>query len=198
MNNTHTPSLFYTFHKMKKIHLNNEELEFERKSKMYQKSLKHNIATTRFNNATWNENCQMRIKNPNAKCVYAAPIPIASRIPLESNVFVFEMNNEIDKIMGVGLIKNHPITGKYSVHSISNYNRHTYIGKWRIDRMEMTDNELEFLRLMEAICFRGINHSKRGQGITLLPIKLQYKSHILGFSLIDHARDMFKNRMIQK
>ena len=105
------------------------------------------------------------------------------------------MNNETDKLMGIGLIKNHPVAGKYSVHSVPNYNRFVYIGKWRIDRSEMTEDELEILRLLEAVCFRGICHSKRGQGITSLPIKVQYKSYILGFSLLDYVCNMFKSRM---
>jgi hypothetical protein len=177
---------------------NQEKRDLNRKMRTFQKTLRHTLATTRFNNFTWEENCKMRQINPVAKCIYAAPIQIASRITLDSNVFVLEMNNDKDQIMGVGLIKNHPVAGKYAVHSVPNYNRFVYIGKWRIDREDMTKLELEILRLLEAICFRGINHSKRGQGITALPIKLQYKSHILGLNLNDFICDMFKSRMNSK
>jgi hypothetical protein len=172
-----------------------ENIEVRRKIRTYQKTLKHTLATTRFNNFTWEENCKMRNKNTTAKCIYAVPIQITSRIVLDSNIFVLEMNNDQNKIMGIGLIKNHPVAGKYSVHSVQNYNRFVYIGKWRIDREDMTVNELEILRLLEAVCFRGINHSKRGQGITGLPMKIQYKAHILGYNLIDYICDMFKVRM---
>jgi len=172
-----------------------EQKELRRRIRTYQKTLRNTLATTRFNNFTWAENCKIRQTNPNAKCIYATPIQIASRITLDSNVFVLEMNNEKDKIMGIGLIKNHPVAGKYSVHSVQNYNRFVYIGKWRIDREDMTEHEMEIIRLLEAICFRGINHSKRGQGITQLPMKLQYKSHLLGFDLIESVCDMFKSRM---
>jgi hypothetical protein len=171
-----------------------EKKELRRKIRTYQKTLRHTLATTRFNDFTWSENCNIREKNSNAKCIYATPIQIASRITLDSNVFVLEMNNERDQIMGIGLIKNHPVAGKYAVHSVQNYNRFVYLGKWRIDREDMTEREMEIIRLMEAICFRGINHSKRGQGITSLPIKLQYKSHLLGLDLIDFVCDMFKSR----
>lgn len=172
-----------------------EKRELRRRIRTYQKTLKHTLATTRFNNFTWEENCKVRGMNPVAKCIYATPIQITSRIVLDSNVFVLEMNNEKDQIMGIGLIKNHPVAGKYSVHSVQNYNRFVYIGKWRIDREEMTTDEIEIIRLLEAVCFRGINHSKRGQGITSLPMKLQYKSSTLGLSLIDNICDMFKSRM---
>jgi len=172
-----------------------ENIEIRRKIRTYQKTLKHTLATTRFNNFTWEENCKMRLNNHAAKCIYAAPLPITSRIKLDSNVFVIEMNNDKDKIMGIGLIKNHPVAGKYTVHSVHNYNRFVYIGKWRIDREDMSANELEILRLLEAVCFRGINHSKRGQGITGLPMKIQYKSNTLGLNLIEYICDMFKIRM---
>jgi aconitase A len=172
-----------------------EKRELRRKLRIYQGSLRHTLATTRFNNYTWEENCKMRRTNPTAKCIYATPIQITSRIVLDSNVFVLEMNNEKDQIMGIGLIKNHAVAGKYAVHSVQNYNRFVYIGKWRIDREEMTDNEMEMLLLLEAVCFRGINHSKRGQGITALPLKLQYKSHLLGLDLLDFVCNMFKSRM---
>jgi hypothetical protein len=172
-----------------------EMREFRKKVNTYQKTLKHTLATTRFNNFTWEENCKMREKNPAAKCIYAAPIQISSRVPLDRNVFIMEMNNEMDKIMGIGLVKNHPVAGKYAVHSVHNYNRFVYIGKWRIDREDMTSDEKEILKLLEAMCFRGINHSKRGQGITGFPMKLQYKASIAGFNILDYICDMFKTRM---
>ena len=169
--------------------------ELRRKIRVYRKTLRHTLATTRFNDFTWAENCKIRQLNTNAKCIYATPIQITSRIVLDSNVFVLEMNNDKNQIMGVGLIKNHPVAGKYVVHSVPNYNRFVYIGKWRIDREDMTEAEMEIIYLLEAICFRGINHSKRGQGITELPMKLQYKSHLLGLDLIECICNMFKSRM---
>jgi len=180
---------------MESINPEVEKQELRRVIRNYRTTLKHTLATTRFNNCTWEENCNIRRKNPVAKCIYATPIAITRRIKLDSNVFVLEMNNEQDKIMGIGLIKNHPVAGKYVVHSVPNYNRFVYIGKWRIDREDMFDFEIEILRLLEAVCFRGINHSKRGQGITELPMKLQYKSLTLGLNLIDFLCDMFKLRI---
>jgi hypothetical protein len=172
-----------------------EKREFRKTLRVYKKTLKHTLGTTRFNNFTWSENCKIRGLNPSVKCIYATPIPISTGVALDSNVFVLEMNNEKDSIMGIGLVKNHPIAGKYAVHSVHNYNRFTYIGKWRIDRDEMTDDERGILKLLEAMCFRGINHSKRGQGITSFPIKLQYNAQMLGVNLIDSICEMFKKRM---
>jgi hypothetical protein len=97
--------------------------------------------------------------------------------------------------MGIGLVRNHPITGKYLVYEQGNYNRYIYAGRMRIDRMDMNEEELIILKLLEGICFKGVNHSKRGQGIVAFPVKLQYKCDIIGgIQLTDYVCQMFKTR----
>ena len=172
-----------------------EKKEMRMRLNAYRKTLRHTLATTRFTQITWEENCQCRKMNNNAKCLYGTPVQISKQVPLDSTVFVLEMNNDNDKIMGVGLIKNRSIAGKYAVYSRGNYNRFVYAGKCRIAREEMTELENAIMNLLEELCFRGINHSKRGQGITAFPIKLQHKSAVLGFSLMENVCDMFKRRM---
>lgn len=169
--------------------------ELRRRLREYRKTLRHTLATTRFTDSTWEENCKCRSANSAAKCIYGVPIQMSNKIPLDSNVFMLEMNNDHDKIMGIGLVKNRPIVGKYTVYSRGNYNRYVYAGKHRIDRDDMTEMEKPVLDLLEQLCFRGINHSKRGQGITSFPTKLLYKSQELGLNLIDAVCDMFKRRM---
>jgi hypothetical protein len=39
-------------------------------------------------------------------CLYGTPIKIKEKIPLESHVYVIEMNNSINKIEGIGLFVN--------------------------------------------------------------------------------------------
>ena len=172
-----------------------ERKEWRRRLRLYRKSLRHTLATTRFTNETWSENVRWRSTNTAAKCIYGTPIQMSAKVPLDTNVFVLEMNNEIDQIMGIGLVKNQSIAGKYIVYSNGNYNRYIYAGKTRIDREEMTELEKPVLQLLEELCFRGINHSKRGQGITAFPIKLQYKSQTLGLNLMEFVCDMFKRRI---
>jgi hypothetical protein len=172
-----------------------EERELKKQVRYYGKTIKHTLATTRFNELTWQENASMRSKNPTIKCVYGTPCLISAKIPVDSNLFVLEMNNDSDKIMGVGLIRNHPIAGKYAVYSKGNYNRYVYAGKMRIGREDMDREELEILKLMEALCFRGINHCKRGQGIQAFSMKLQYRCHLLGgIQLTNYVCEMFKKR----
>jgi hypothetical protein len=55
-------------------------------------------------------------------------------------------------VMGIGLVKNHPVAGKYAVHSVNNYNRFVYIGKWRIDREDMSEDENSSRPQRSGIC----------------------------------------------
>lgn len=172
-----------------------EKKERRARLRNYRKSQKHTLATTRFTQSTWEENCASREINKKAKCLYGTPVEMSRHVKMDSNVFVLEMRNDLDKIMGIGLVKNRSIAGKYVVYANGNYNRYIYAGNHRIDRDEMTEPEQAILRLLEELCFRGINHSKRGQGITGFPIKLQHKSAILGLDLMDSVLEMFKKRM---
>lgn len=172
-----------------------EQKEHRKRLREYRKNMRHTLATTRFTQTTWEENCTSRMINPTAKCIYGTPVQISRQVLMDSNVFVLEMNNDTDKIMGIGLIKNRPIVGKYVVYSRGNYNRYVYAGKHRIDREDMTELEKAILKLLEELCFRGTNHSKRGQGITGFPIKIQYKSAELGLHLMESVCEMFKKRM---
>ena len=68
--------------------------------------------STRFNNDTWRENIENR-KKRGLVCFYAAPRPITDKIQPNSIVFVIEMNNTINQIQGIGLIRNKPTYDKY-------------------------------------------------------------------------------------
>jgi hypothetical protein len=124
--------------------------------------------TTRFNNRTWEENCRWREKNNFDGCIYNSPVYIKHTIPLQISLFVIEMNNETNKIEGIGKIVNYVHTDrKYKVYSDNNYNRYTYYGKVRINR-EMIKNK-EKLEKLEERLFKGKSHIKRGQGILNVP-----------------------------
>jgi len=124
--------------------------------------------TTRFNNQTWEENCRWREKNNFDGCIYNSPVYIKDTIPLQISLFVIEMNNETNKIEGIGKIVNYVHTDrKYKVYSDNNYNRYTYYGKVRINR-EMIKNK-EKLEKLEERLFKGKSHIKRGQGILNVP-----------------------------
>ena len=138
------------------------------------------IATTRFNNETWEEN-QDFIKeytntNPlkNTKpiiCIY--PVShIIQAISKNSVFYILEMNNQTNKIMGVGLVKNNPIYNKYYVYKKPEYNQFAYIGYYRVDRKDMNELEEVIMRVFDYYCFKGKSHLKRLKGIKLFPKKI--------------------------
>lgn len=134
------------------------------------------IMTTRFNNNTWEENCRWREKNNFQGCIYNTPVNIKDNIPLQISLFVIEMNNETNKIEGIGKITNYIHTDrKYKVYSDSNYNRYTYRGKHRINRDIIKDKEK--LEKLEERLFKGKGHLKRGQGILNVPNDI-YKDYL--------------------
>ena len=75
----------------------------------YRAQFKHHLTTTRFNNKTWSENMEYRQQNTRFGCIYPTTEPNGQTIPEEANLFVLEMNNEQNRIMGIGLVKNKPI-----------------------------------------------------------------------------------------
>jgi hypothetical protein len=64
------------------------------------------VCITRYNNKTWAERTAWLAANPDYACIYKSPVPIKSDIPYEAPLFVLEMNNDTNRIMGIGRIVN--------------------------------------------------------------------------------------------
>jgi hypothetical protein len=107
-------------------------------------------------------------------------------------MIVLEMQNDANKIAGIGLVKNSPnlpsvpipqnskdkgggsaLKPSSSVYNCGNYNRFIYQGAYRIDllsnEIELTREEQLVMKMLELALFYGPNHSKRGKGICELP-----------------------------
>ena len=82
------------------------------------------------------------------------------------------MNNQTNKIMGVGLVKNIPIYNKYNVYKKPAYNQFAYVGYYRVDRKDMNELEEVIMRVFDYYCFKGKSHLKRLKGIKLFPKKI--------------------------
>ncbi len=142
---------------------------------MVDKDERFYIATTRFTNYTYNENLEWRERFKWKGCVYGLNKKMPLTIPHLAMVYVIEMNNDQNKIMGIGLVRNY-INPKYKIciyKSDTNYNRYIYNSAYRKDRGEINKKMLEAL---ELILFKGYGHYKRGQGITAIPWKRFGKS----------------------
>jgi hypothetical protein len=169
------------------------EKEYRIKVNEYRKQLKYMIVTTRFSTDTLLENEVFRQRNPAAGCVYCAPTSITHKIPADMVLFVLEMNNTINKIVGIGMVKNQAVCNKYKVYYNISYNRYVYLGKKRISREDMTEEEEEIMKVFDTICFKGASNMKRGQGITAFPVELLYRVSKTK-DLVDFVKHMFKQR----
>lgn len=129
----------------------------------------YKITTTRFNDNTFGENKRFRT-NSSEPCIYGTSLKIKEQIPYREQVLVVEMNNQQNKIMGIGLIKNKLIDDKrYNIYADKVYNRYIYKGTHYLDIEEIDNEEKETIEKLELLLFKGARHSKRAQGITILP-----------------------------
>ncbi len=148
------------------------------------------ICCTRFDNETWKQHERWILNNNYNGCIYNTPVKIKERIPLLSDILVIEMNNSINEIMGIGYIKNYVYTENYiKIYDDGNYNRYTYKGNFHIDKSMFMSDELIYIKKMEELLFKGKRHSKRGQGIQLIPKWIHDEIHIR-----ECLKQMFKKR----
>ena len=85
------------------------------------------LACTRFNNKTWQEREQWltanrpiyeEIHKRPLKCIYGTPREIShSKFTPQQNILVIEMNNDENKIQGIGMIKNQTANEVYRTPS---------------------------------------------------------------------------------
>jgi hypothetical protein len=151
----------------------------------------YHVVTGRFNNETCQSNYAYREKR-NFACMYSCPTLLSPKIPYNVPVFVIEMNNSTNKILGIGLIKNSHETSKYyKVHSDGNNNRYTYIGKYYMDRDTIDDYNANLVFILEEILFKGKTHSKRGCGLTLFPDKVLKLDVCEGMNVKKEIKELF-------
>ena len=149
---------------------------------------------TRYNNATWSERAAWLAANPDYACIYKSPVPIKSDIPYEAPLFVLEMNNDTNQIMGVGRIINEIRADRsYRIYADKNYNRYTYLGRQRLDRaviMQRKENA-RVIDTLERMLFCGARHAKRGQGIHELPARI--RNNRPGYSFTQFCSNLFSS-----
>ncbi len=129
------------------------------------------IGTTRFNDTTWEENCEWRRRHRWEGCVYGANKRMPKHVPRDALVYVLEMNNQRDMIMGIGLVRNF-FDGNRDIwvyKSEPDYNRFFYHSRYRRDRDDIENKKM--LAVLELMVFKGYGHNKRGQSITTIPWK---------------------------
>ena len=130
------------------------------------------IACTRFNNTTYFENMYFRNKH-DIQVIYGSTLPIRNIYLNKCLIFVVEMNNEINKIEGIGLIKNMLVYDKkYKIYENDEYNRHIYKGKYWLSRDQINKFNSEIVNILDNCLFKGKSHLKCRIGITIITDKL--------------------------
>jgi len=130
------------------------------------------LACTRFNNATYAENTNYRNKN-NEIAIYGTTLQIRHIYDLGIQIFVVEMNNEQNKIEGIGLIKNLLVCDKrHKIYDNDEYNRYIYKGKYWLSRSQINNVNEKITEIFENILFKGRSHLKCRMGITIITQKL--------------------------
>jgi len=149
------------------------------------------LLSTRFNNDTWNENSKYRLERK-ILCIYGSPQEISPKIDYETIVFVIEMNNSINQIEGIGLIKNKPDVEKYyKIYSNANFNRYIYKSNYHISREILKEYNLILVDVLDHILFKGKTHLKRGSGFTTIPEKLIKSEFCDGMDIKQEIKNIF-------
>jgi len=155
--------------------------------------LRNPILTIRFNEETWNENCVYRQNNPTIACIYGSKCELNDKYD-KSLFFVIEMNNTLNRIEGIGMIKNksYIYDRKYSFYTNDNYNRYMYKGSFRLDREILLLHNSRLVDVLDSTLFQGRNHYKRGIGFMKLTEKIFLKELYL---LFDSDEDLKREIM---
>jgi hypothetical protein len=155
----------------------------------------YTVVTGRYDNETWDSSLRYREKHK-LHCIYAPPFRLSPHIDLNSPVFVIEMNNSTNQIMGIGLIKNKLITDKvYKVHADSNCNRYIYIGDHHISREILSMYNPFLVDVLDNILFKGYTHSKRGSGLTKIPEKILKFDICEGLDIKKEIKNIFAHHI---
>ena len=128
------------------------------------------IGSVRFNSDTWRENQCWRLENNWEGCIYGLDKQIPEKVPYGSSIYIIEMNNTTNQIMGIGKIKYIMLSeNRTKIYGNENYNRFVYKGKFRIDREELLNINAVMIEDLEKILFKGSRHFKRGHGVIIIP-----------------------------
>jgi hypothetical protein len=141
------------------------------------------LASTRFNNATLAENMAYRAKmattvelekeKEEAVVYYGSLIKVHKKVSVGAFMFVFEMNNDINQIEGISLVRNTLVLDKkHRIYSNDDYNRYTYKGIHWLSRKQIMELDSGLVETFDRILFKGKTHMKRACGITVLNEKL--------------------------
>ncbi|OUV83345.1 MAG: hypothetical protein CBC91_00640 [Rickettsiales bacterium TMED131] len=137
------------------------------------------LMTTRYNSETWLQYMNWRKKyNLKNSYYYSCPFPISNTICIDSTLYILEMHNSLNKIMGMGVvILQEQNMKKYKIYDNDCFNRYHYHSTLYITRDMLSKDSLllengiwiSILEILELVCFKGKRHSKRHMNIAKVP-----------------------------
>ena len=93
--------------------------------------MEYEVLTTRFKNDTYEQYISYKEKHNITTSIYNSIVEIRNNIPADAICFVLEMNNDINKIMGIGIIVPLDVSPETDIIRIFDnryLNTHTYKG----------------------------------------------------------------------
>lgn len=129
----------------------------------------YHIGCTRFTNETYEENRSYRA-NSGETVIYGLAMKIRNTYSIGSLMFIAEMNNNKNRIEGIGLIRNQLVSDKrHKIYENNEYNRYVYRGHYWLSRDQLDD---EILQILDTVLFKGKSHLKNRTGISILSEQL--------------------------
>ena len=149
------------------------------------------IYTTRFNSFTYLENFRYKQNNDISGSIYSVTLKMPKNASNTKFLFVFEMNNTTNQIMGIGLIKN-KLANKQNIQIYSNqsFNSYVYKSNFHIPLIDTENHNTYFKHIHKSWIqfiqdefidkiFYGKSHLKRGGSFSRFHLKLIKKKHIM-------------------
>ena len=157
------------------------------------------LATTRFNEQTWNEHQRWLESHQWKGAIYGTPIRVKDQ--MSTTMLVLEMHNGENRIKALGLVNKQTQPREdahlYRIFSDRNYNRYIYKSAYRLvlDEIELRPMEKKIIAILNQLLFKGACHSKRAQGITAVPEWI-INNRLVNFTR--HLKELFKRELFKR
>lgn len=147
---------------------------------------KFDIYTTRFNSYTYLENKRYKENKMNefSGALYSTMLPFPLNTSDEKYLFVLDMNNTTNRLLGVSFLKNRLAKDQnINIYSDPSFNNYIYKTKFYIDLQDSNSQISELWRIFietefEKSLFYGKSNMKRGGSFTRFSMKKMKTKHL--------------------
>ena len=147
------------------------------------------IYTTRFNSHTYLQNYRYKQNTDFNGSIYGTTLRLPSEVHYDKYIFIIDMNNTTNKIMGIGFIKNIIAKDqKIDIYDNQTFNNYIYKSNYYLPLINIHNNDYyEYIKKewqdfifneFESVLFYGKSNLKRGGSYTRFPMKNIKSIHI--------------------